>query len=88
MVRGISYGKLVEVRYLDVVPTGIESPSLAEFVDLLKQQQFSQIDLSKCRVGHVDDNGVGQYYDARAFLENEGNMDNYSEPIPLHEPAQ
>ena len=80
MVRGISYGKLVEVRYLDVVRTGIESPNLAEFITLLEQQRLSEEDLRECRVGHVDENGVGLYYDPLEFLANDGVMDQPSQP--------
>ena len=35
-VRGFSYGKLVEVRYLDVVPVGIESSSRQDFLEQLR----------------------------------------------------
>ncbi len=89
MVRGISYGKLVEVRYLDVIRTEHESPDLDAFLAILRQVQSETdpADFSQCRVGHVDENGVGLYYDPLEFLAREGNMDNYSEPRPVTEAA-
>ena len=68
-VRGFSYGKLVEVRYLDVVPTGIESPDRDEFIQLVGQAQLSADDLRECRIGYVDDKGVGNYYSWQEFLD-------------------
>ena len=61
-VRGFSYGKLVEVRYLDVVRTGIESPDRGEFIHLVEQAQLTDKELDEYRVGYVDDNGVGEYF--------------------------
>ena len=73
MVRGISYGKLVEVRYIDVVRTDIESPDRDEFINLVEerveQQQLSFEDLRECRIGLVDDNGVGNYSSWQEFIE-------------------
>ena len=69
VVRGISYGKLVEVRYLDVVRTGIESPDREEFIELVKAQQLTEEELRDCRVGYVDDKGVGTYCDWQEFLD-------------------
>ncbi|MXX51478.1 MAG: hypothetical protein F4Y70_14140 [Chloroflexi bacterium] len=75
-VRGFSYGKLVEVRYLDVVPVGIESSSRQDFLEQLRAalDEFGAEKISECRVGYVDDNGVGDYYDALEFLANDGMM--------------
>ncbi len=69
MVRGFSYGKLVEVRYLDVVRTGIEASDRDEFIALVKAQQLSEDELRDCRVGYVDDKGVGTYCDWQEFLD-------------------
>ena len=68
-VRGFSYGKLVEVRYIDVVRTGIESPDRDEFIQLVEQAQLSEEELRECRVGYVDDKGVGDYCSWQEFLE-------------------
>ncbi len=68
-VRGFSYGKLVEVRYLDVVPTGIESPDRDEFIQMVEQAELNDEDMSECRVGYVDDNGVGEYCSWQEFLD-------------------
>ena len=69
VVRGISYGKLVEVRYLDVVRTGIESPDRDEFMQMVEQAQLTDDDLREHRIGYVDDKGVGMYYDWQEFLD-------------------
>ncbi len=71
VARGFAYGKLVEVRYLDVVRTGIESPDRDEFVKLVEQAQLSDEDLRDCRIGYVDDKGVGDYFSWQEFLEME-----------------
>lgn len=68
-VRGFSYGKLVEVRYLDVVPTGIESPDRDEFIQLVEQAQLTEEELRECRIGYVDDKGVGEYCSWQEFLD-------------------
>ncbi len=67
-VRGYDYGKLVEVRYIDVVPTGIEAPERETFLQQIRQQRLSEEYLRACRVGYVDDNGVGIYCDAYDFV--------------------
>lgn len=69
MARGFAYGKLVEVRYIDVVRTEIESPDREEFMKLVKSQQLTDVDLRECRVGYVDDNGVGDYCSWQEFLD-------------------
>lgn len=69
VVRGISYGKLVEVRYLDVVPTGIESPDRDEFMQMVEQAKLSEEELRECRIGYVDDKGVGDYCSWQEFLD-------------------
>ena len=69
VVRGYSYGKLTEVRYIDVVRTGIESPDRDEFIQLVKQQQLSDEEWRECRIGYVDDNGAGAYYGWQEFLD-------------------
>ncbi len=68
-VRGISYGKLVEVKYLDVERVGIESPDREEFIRLVNEARFSDDELDEFRIGYVDENGVGKYYGWREFLE-------------------
>ena len=66
--RGFAYGKLVEVRYVDVVRTDIESPDRDEFIKLVKSQQLTDEDLGECRIGFVDDKGVGDYCSWQEFL--------------------
>ena len=68
-VRGFAYGQLVEVRYVDVVRTGIESPDRYEFIQLVEQAQLSDEELRESRIGYVDDNGVGVYCGAVGFLD-------------------
>jgi len=67
-VRGFAYGKLVEVNYIDVVRTDIESPERDEFIQLVEQAQLAKEELSECRIGYVDDNGVGTYCSWKEFL--------------------
>lgn len=69
MARGFAYGKLVEVRYVDVVRTGIQSPDREEFIEMVKAEQLSDEDLRECRIGHVDDEGVGDYCSWQEFLD-------------------
>ena len=69
VVRGYSYGNLTEVRYLDVVPTGIESPDRDEFIRLVEQARLTEEDLSECRIGYVDEKGVGDYTSWQEFLD-------------------
>lgn len=69
MARGFAYGKLVEVRYIDVVRTGIQSPDRDEFIHLVEQAQLSEEELRECRIGYVDDNGVGEYRSWQEFLD-------------------
>ncbi len=69
VVRGYSYGNLTEVRYLDVVPTGIESPDRDEFIQLVEQAQLKEEELRECRIGYVDDKGVGDYTSWQEFLD-------------------
>ena len=68
-VRGFAYGKLVEVRYIDVVPTGIESPERDQFIQMVEQAQLSEEELRECRIGYVDDKGVGEYCSWQEFLD-------------------
>ncbi|MCY4020343.1 MAG: hypothetical protein OXG39_13125 [Chloroflexi bacterium] len=68
-ISGYSYGKLVERRYIDVVRTGIESPDRDEFIQLVEQQQLTEEELSECRIGYVDENGVGTYSSWEEFLD-------------------
>lgn len=65
--RGFAYGQLVEVRYVDVVRTEIESSEREEFLDMLEPMDREY--LRECRVGYVDDVGVGDYRDALDFLD-------------------
>ncbi len=76
-VSGYSFGKLVEVRYLDVVRSGIESADRQDFLAQLRAtlDEFGTEKISECRVGYVDDNGVGDYFDALEFLANDGTME-------------
>ena len=71
---GYSFGKLVEVRYLEVVRSGIESYSRQDFLLKLRASldEFGTDRIRECRVGYVDGNGVGDYYDALEFLANDG----------------
>lgn len=69
LVRGFAYGKLVEVRYIDVVRTDIESPNRDEFIQLVNQQKLTDEELRECRIGYVDDNGVGAYHGWQEFLD-------------------
>ena len=68
-MRGFSYGKLVEVRYIDVVRTDIQSPDRDEFIQLVEQAQLSDEELRECRIGYVDDKGVGDYCSWQEFLD-------------------
>ena len=74
---GYSFGKLVEVRYLEVVRSGIESYDKQDFLEQLRAaiEEFGTEKIRECRVGFVDDNGVGDYYDALEFLANDGIME-------------
>ena len=65
--RGFAYGKLVEVRYVDVVRTDIESGEREGFLEMLEPLQREY--LRDCRVGYVDEIGVGDYCDALDFLD-------------------
>ena len=69
VVRGLNYGKLVEVRYVDVVRTAVASPDREEFIQMVEQAQLTEEDLRECRIGFVDDAGVGAYYDWQEFLD-------------------
>ena len=66
-IRGYDKGQLVETRYIEVVPSEIESPDRDAFLKLLTAAQRD--DLEYCRVGYVDDNGVGVYCGALGFLD-------------------
>lgn len=85
---GYSFGKLVEVRYLEVVRSGIESYDRQDFLRQLRAAlaEFGAEKIRECRVGFVDDNGVGDYYDALEFLANDGIME--SSAIPPEAEAQ
>lgn len=65
--RGFAYGKLVEVRYVDVVRTDIESSERDGFLN--KLEPLDREYLRECRVGFVDDIGVGDYCDALDFID-------------------
>lgn len=88
-VSSYSFGKLVERRYIDLIPCEIASQDLNAFLVMLRdaQNEMDATAFSQSRVGHVDENGVGLYYDAREFLKRDGEMDEYSEPEPLSEAA-
>ena len=68
-IRGYSYGKLVERRYIDIVPTTIASADRDQFIQLVEQQQLTEEELSQCRIGYVDENGVGTYSSWEEFLD-------------------
>ncbi len=68
-VRGFAYGKLVEVRYIDVVRTDIESSNREEFIKMVEQKQLTDEELRECRIGYVDDKGVGTYCSWQEFLD-------------------
>ena len=88
-VSSYSFGKLVERRYIDLIPSEIESLDLNAFLVMLRdaQNEMDATAFGQSRVGHVDENGVGRYYDASEFLKRDGEMDEYSEPEPLSEAA-
>lgn len=67
-ISGYSYGKLVERRYIDVVRAGIESPERDEFIQRVEQARLTDEELRECRIGYVDDNGIGTYYSWEEFL--------------------
>lgn len=69
VVRGYAYGELTEVRYIDVVRSGIESPDRDEFIQKVEQSQLTGEELRECRIGYVDDNGVGDYCSWQEFLD-------------------
>lgn len=69
VARGFAYGKLVEVRYVDVIRTDIQSPDRDEFIRLVEQAQLSEEELRDCRIGYVDDKGVGDYCSWQEFLD-------------------
>ena len=69
MARGFAYGKLVEVRYIDVVRTDIQSPDRDEFIQLVEQAKLSEEELRECRIGYVDDKDVGDYCSWQEFLD-------------------
>ncbi len=81
-VRGFSYGKLVEVRYIDVVRTDTESADREEFIEMLRdtQKKMEASMFRQCRIGHVDKNDVGEYFDPLEFLQNNGIMREHSAP--------
>ena len=66
LARGFDRGELLEVRYVEVVPTDIASADRDKFVDLIKDLDSSY--LEQCRVGLVDDRGVGYYCSVHDFL--------------------
>ncbi len=68
-ISGYSYGKLVERRYIDVVPTKIASPDRDKFIQMVEQQQLTDEELRECRIGYVDDKGVGTYCSWQEFLD-------------------
>ena len=68
VARGFAYGKLVEVRYVDVVRTDVASPDRDEFIQMVEQAQLTEEELRECRIGYVDDKGVGNYYGWQEFL--------------------
>ena len=84
-VSSYRFGKLVERRYIDLVPTDTASADLDIFLAMLgdRQQATDAADFGHCRVGYVDENGVGRYYDASEFLANHGIVDRYIEPNSL-----
>ena len=66
-IRGYDNGQLVETRYIEVVPTAVKSRDRDAFVKLLSEQEREY--LESCRVGYVDEHGVGVYCGAVGFLE-------------------
>ena len=84
-VSGYRFGKLVQRRYIDLVATDTASPDLETFLEMLREVHGETDDetFGQCRVGYVDDKGVGLYYDPLEFLENEGSMPEYTLPEAL-----
>ncbi len=68
-IRGYDDGQLAEVRYIDVVRSEIASPDRQQFIKLVQQAQLTDEDLSDCRIGYVDANGVGDYASWQKFLD-------------------
>ena len=69
VVRGYAYGKLTEIRYLDVVPTGVESADRDDFIQQVETLQLSDEQLAELRIGYVDETNVGLFYDWQEFLD-------------------
>ena len=80
---GYEYGKLVERRYIELERTDIQSANQEEFLRLLRAtlDRYGVDRLNDCRVGYVDDNGVGNYYDPVEFLKNNGQMEKVATPV-------
>ena len=72
-VRGYESGQLTEVRYIDVVRTDIESADREEFLSMIKDLDCEF--LKRCRVGYVDEHGVGRYCDPLDFINAKDEID-------------
>ena len=68
-VRGYRYGKPVEVRYFDIIRTDIAAPNRDDFIALVEDQRFTNDELGQIRIGYVDDEGVGKYYNWWGFMD-------------------
>lgn len=69
VARGFAYGKLVEVRYIDVVRTDIQSPDRDTFIQMVEQARLTEEELREHRIGYVDEKGVGDYTSWQEFLD-------------------
>ena len=68
-MRGYANGKLTEIRYLDVEPTGVESTDRDDFIQQVVDLQLSDEQLEELRIGYVDEKNVGLFYNWPEFLD-------------------
>ena len=71
VARAYSYGKLTEIRYLDVIRAGVESADRDDFIQQVEQLQLTDEQLDELRIGYVDEKDVGLFYDWQEFLDME-----------------
>lgn len=68
-VRGFDQGKLVEVRYFELVPTDIAAPDRDEFIDLVEDQRLTSDELAQIRVACFDDKGDRKFFRWSEFID-------------------
>ena len=69
VARAYSYGKLTETRYLDVIRMGVESADRDDFIKQVEALRLSDEQMDELRIGYVDENDVGLFYDWQEFLD-------------------